>query len=210
MVKGEILNGSSYNGYDTNLDFKLKNEFKSPAQFKTIHEGRTYFFTRLLEMMFRQLEARTSKNISFNLIYIFFHYTYQHNLYLAIKTLVNLSKSLKQSFFQKMTFAVSEYYLLELILMEFKKNTKEDIDYSLFIKSNQMSQRLDWLFEDAALDIIQFWSLFKDENANVRKAYELGMQISGNIRQIREYTKTLEEKELIKDYNKYYYYAMFY
>lgn len=52
--------------------------------------------------------------------------------------------------------------------------------------------------------------MFKDENANVRKAYELGMQISGNIRQIREYTKTLEEKELIKDYNKYYYYAMFY
>ena len=91
-------------------------------------------------MMFRQLEARTSKNISFNLIYIFFHYTYQHNFYLAIKTLVNLSKSLKQSFFQKMTFAVSEYYLLELILMEFKKNSKEDIDYSLFIKSNQMSQ----------------------------------------------------------------------
>lgn len=31
MVKGDILNGSSYNGYDTNLDFKLKNEFKSPA-----------------------------------------------------------------------------------------------------------------------------------------------------------------------------------
>ena len=116
------------------------------------------------------------------MIYIFFHYTYQHNLYLAIKTLVSLSKSLKQSFFQKMTFAVSEYYLLELILMEFKKNSKEDIDYSLFIKSNQMSQQLDWLFEDAATDIIQFWSLFKDENANVRKAYELGMQISGNIR----------------------------
>ena len=116
LVKGDILSGSSYNGYDTNLDFKLKNEFKSPAQFKTIHEGRTYFFTRLLEMMFRQLEARTSKNISFNLIYIFFHYTYQHNLYLAIKTLVSLSKSLKQSFFQKMTFSVSEYYLLELIL----------------------------------------------------------------------------------------------
>ncbi len=109
-----------------------------------------------------------------------------------------------------MTFAVSEYYLLELILQEFKKNTKEDIDYSIFIKSNQMSQRLDWLFEDAATDIIQFWSLFKDENANVKKAYELGMQISANIRQIREDTKTLQEKELIKDYNKYYYYAMFY
>lgn len=36
------------------------------------------------------------------------------------------------------------------------------------------------------------------------------MQISVNIRQIKEDTKTLEEKELIKDYNKYYYYAMFY
>lgn len=36
------------------------------------------------------------------------------------------------------------------------------------------------------------------------------MQISENINMIREYTKTLEEKELIKDYNKYYYYAMFY
>jgi len=73
-----------------------------------------------------------------------------------------------------------------------------------------MSQRLDWLFEDTATDIIQFWTIFKDENANVKKAYDLGMQISTNIRQIRDYTRTLEEKELIKDYNKYYYYAMFY
>ena len=109
-----------------------------------------------------------------------------------------------------MTFAVSEYYLLELILQEFKTTAKDDVDYSLFIKSNQMSQKLDWLFEDAALDIIKFWSIFKDENANVRSAYELGMQISVNIKQIREFTKSLEEKELIKDYNKYYYYAMFY
>jgi len=53
-----------------------------------------------------------------------------------------------------MTFSVSEYYLLELILTEFKRNTKEEIDYSSFIKSNQMSQKLDWLFEDAASDII--------------------------------------------------------
>lgn len=109
-----------------------------------------------------------------------------------------------------MSFAVSEYYLLELILADFKRNTKDEIDYAAFIKSNQMSQRLDWLFEDAATDIVQFWSVFKDENANVRRAYELGMEISQNIKTIREYTQTLEEKELIKDYNKYYYYAMFY
>jgi PAS domain S-box-containing protein len=73
-----------------------------------------------------------------------------------------------------------------------------------------MGQKLDWLFEDAALDIINFWQIFKDENANVEKAYVLGMNISANVKQIREYTKTLEERELIKDYNKYYYYAMFY
>lgn len=73
-----------------------------------------------------------------------------------------------------------------------------------------MGQRLDWLFEDVAVDIIQFWSVFKEESANVRRAYDLGLQISSSVRQIREYTKSLEEKELIKDYNKYYYYAMFY
>jgi len=161
-------------------------------------------------MMFRQLDQRTSKNTSFNLIYIFFHFTYQHNVYLSINTLVKLSRKLRNSLFQRMTFAVSEYYILELILTEFKRNTKNEVDYTSFIKSNQMSQRLDWLFEDAASDIVQFWSVFKDENANVRRAYELGMQISENIKMIREYTKTLEEKELIKDYNKYYYYAMFY
>lgn len=76
MSKGHILQGAAYNGYDTNYDFKIKSEFKSPATFKTLHESRTYFFTRLLEMMFRQLEARTSKNTSFNLIYIYFHFTY--------------------------------------------------------------------------------------------------------------------------------------
>ena len=74
FVKGSILSGSAYNGYDSNIDFKIKSEFKSPSQFKSLHEGRTYFFTRLLEMMFRQLESRTSKNTSFNLIYIFFHF----------------------------------------------------------------------------------------------------------------------------------------
>jgi len=76
MTKGNILTGTAYNGFDTNLDFKVKNEFKSPSQFKTLHESRTYFFTRLLEMMFRLLEQRTSKNTSFNLIYIYFHFTY--------------------------------------------------------------------------------------------------------------------------------------
>jgi SMC interacting uncharacterized protein involved in chromosome segregation len=86
----------------------------------------------------------------------------------------------------------------------------EDFDGHTSFADMTPSQRLDWLFEDAATDIVQFWSVFKDENANVRKAYQLGMQISENIKMMREYTKTLEEKELIKDYNKYYYYAMFY
>ena len=36
------------------------------------------------------------------------------------------------------------------------------------------------------------------------------MNISKNISVIRDYTTQLEEKQLIKDYNKYYYYAMFY
>jgi hypothetical protein len=53
-----------------------------------------------------------------------------------------------------MTFAVSEYYLLEMISSDFNKNMKDEIDYQTFIKSNQMSQKLDWLFEDSALDII--------------------------------------------------------
>jgi hypothetical protein len=38
-----------------------------------------------------------------------------------------------------------------------------------------MSQKLDWLFEDAAGDIIKFWSIFKDENSKVQRAYELGL-----------------------------------
>lgn len=76
LTKGSILSGSSYNGYDNNYDFKVKDEFKSPSMFNTLQESRTYFFTRLLEMMFRQLESRTNKNTSFNLIYIYFHFTY--------------------------------------------------------------------------------------------------------------------------------------
>lgn len=66
--------------------------------FTTQHESRTYFFTRLLEMMFRQLESRTNKNTSFNLIYIYFHFMYQHNVYLSINTLVKLSRALRRSF----------------------------------------------------------------------------------------------------------------
>ena len=96
--KGQTLTGAAYTGYDTNYDFKVRDEFKSPAMFASQHESRTYFFTRLLEMMFRQLESRTNKNTSFNLIYIYFHFMYQHNVYLSINTLVKLSRALRRSF----------------------------------------------------------------------------------------------------------------
>ena len=60
------------------------------------------------------------------------------------------------------------------------------------------------------MDILQFWTVFKEDHTNVQRAYTLALSISGSIREIREYTRQLEEKQLIKDYNKYYYYAMFY
>jgi hypothetical protein len=160
--------------------------------------------------MFKQLEPRTKGNTSFLLISIFFQLQYQHNVYLAALTLVKLAKALNQSTLQKMTFSVTEYYLLELIMNDFKQHTKDEIDYAAFIDSSQMQQKLDWLFEDSSLDIIQFWRLFKEEQANVQRAYHMAMVISKNIATIRDYTQQLEEKQLIKDYNKYYYYAMFY
>jgi hypothetical protein len=52
-VKNNVLKGNAFNGFDTNMDFKIKGEFKSPSQFKTVEESRTYFFTRLLETMFK-------------------------------------------------------------------------------------------------------------------------------------------------------------
>ena len=73
-----------------------------------------------------------------------------------------------------------------------------------------MQQKLDWLFEDSTIDILHFWNIFKEERANVEKAYTLAMKISTNIAVIRDYTIRLEEQQMIKDYNKYYYYAMFY
>jgi len=205
-----VLRGNAFNGFDSNMDFKIKGEFKSPSQFKSVIESRTYFFTRLIETIFKQLEARTKKNTSFTLISIFFHFQYEHNTYLSAFTLVKLAKALNQSVLAKMTFSVTEYYLLELIMNEFKNHTKEEIDYTSFIESSQMQQKLDWLFEDASADIIYFWRLFKEEQTNVEKAYLIAMNISKNIATIRDYTQQLEDKQLIKDYNKYYYYAMFY
>lgn len=35
LTKGYILRGAAYNGFDNNMDFKIKGEFKSPSQFKT-------------------------------------------------------------------------------------------------------------------------------------------------------------------------------
>ena len=75
-----------------------------------------------------------------------------------------------------------------MIMIDFKLHTKDEIDYTKFIDSSQMQQRLDWLFEDASNDIVQFWRLFKEEQANVMRAYQLGMTISKNIALIREYT----------------------
>ena len=138
FTRGQILRGNAFNGFDENMDFKIKGEFKSPSQFKTVDESRVYFFTRLLETMFKQLEQRTNKNTSFVLISIYFHFFYQHNVYLAAFNLVKLAKSLNRSTLQKMTFSVTEYYLLELIMNHFKHNTKDEIDYQAFIESSQM------------------------------------------------------------------------
>ena len=52
-TRGQILRGNAFNGFDDNMDFKIKGEFKSPSQFKTVGESRVYFFTRLLETMFK-------------------------------------------------------------------------------------------------------------------------------------------------------------
>ena len=49
----QVLKGNAFNGFDNNQDFKIKGEFKSPSQFKTVYESRTYFFTRLIEAMFK-------------------------------------------------------------------------------------------------------------------------------------------------------------
>lgn len=68
--------------------------------------------------------------------------------------LVKLSKTLTRSTFQKMTFSVTEFYLLEMILNDFKHHTKDEIDYSAFIESSQMQQRLDWLYDDASQEIV--------------------------------------------------------
>ena len=97
LVKNTILKGNAFNGFDNNMDFKIKGEFKSPSQFKNVDESRTYFFTRLLETMFKQLEQRTSKNTSFTMISIFFHFFYQHNVYMAALNLIKLAKSLSRS-----------------------------------------------------------------------------------------------------------------
>jgi hypothetical protein len=53
FAKNQILKGNAFNGFDNNLDFKIKGEFKSPSQFKNVEDSRTYFFTRLLETMFK-------------------------------------------------------------------------------------------------------------------------------------------------------------
>ena len=103
-----------------------------------MYESRAYFFIRLLETVFKQLESRTSKNSSFMLISIYFHFVYEHNIFLSILSLVKLSRALRRSMFQKMTFSVSEFYLLEQILNEFNKSSKDQINYGTFIESNQM------------------------------------------------------------------------
>jgi hypothetical protein len=37
-----------------------------------------------------------------------------------------------------MAFSVTEYHLLEMIMNDFKKHTKDEIDYNSFIESSQI------------------------------------------------------------------------
>ena len=97
---------------------------------------------------------------------------------MAAVSLIKLTKALNRSTLEKMTFSVTEYYLLELIMNHLKHNTKDEINYEQFIDVSQMQQRLDWLFEDCSQEIVQFWRLFKEEQANVQRSYHLAMNIS--------------------------------
>jgi hypothetical protein len=36
FVKNSVLKGNAFSGFDDNMDFKIKGEFKSPSQFKTV------------------------------------------------------------------------------------------------------------------------------------------------------------------------------
>jgi hypothetical protein len=48
---------------------------------------------------------------------------------MAAVSLIKLTKALNRSTIEKMTFSVTEYYLLELIMNHFKHNTKDEINY---------------------------------------------------------------------------------
>lgn len=133
FVKGFVLTGSAFNGFDTNNDFKVKTDFKSVTLFKNLRTGRTYFFTRLFEVLFRQLESRTNTFISSNLLYIHFHYAFESNIYLSINKLARLSKESKSNLISTVSFSITKLYLLETFLEEFRKNQKDQIDYGQFI-----------------------------------------------------------------------------
>lgn len=51
--------------------------------------------------------------------------------------MVKTSKSAKRSYMEQLRFSVTEFYLLELILQEFKSSdAKENMNYATFIESN--------------------------------------------------------------------------
>lgn len=97
FAKNTVLRGNAFNGFDADMDFKIKGEFKHPSQFKNTHDSRTYFFTRLMETVLKQLEPRTNRITSFLLLSIYFYFHYEHNIYLAALNLVKVAKTLNNS-----------------------------------------------------------------------------------------------------------------
>lgn len=75
--------------------------------------------------MFRQLETRTYRNPSFNLLHTHFHHFFQSNIYLAVSSLVGVMRSLRSSLVSRISYSTTELYLLETLLGDLNKNSKD-------------------------------------------------------------------------------------
>ena len=130
-----------------------------------LKDAKNIFYATLLTFLFKSSEHKTISMVSFSLVYTFYIIVFRKNSYLALFKILKLARNAKLSGVDRLLFIVNECYLIEKIVQDLNNTQGEDgskIDYNTFVEGNHMQIQTEKLIEKTTLDLIMFWSQWKD------------------------------------------------
>ncbi len=211
----EALSLEAMCNFNFNLTKDSKKDSFNAQRLETkvlLKDAKITYYSTLLTALFRGSENKTVKMVAFMLVYVYYIIMFRNNSYLALFKMLKLARNAKLSGVERVLFIVNECYIVEKIQKGMNQGTGEGVvDYGTFVEGNHIQIQTEKLIEKTTLDIIMFWSWWKDTSElPVSKNYLLGIELTRNIEKIKRKYNELESKKLLTDYSKHLMYASFF